>query len=279
MTTIIKKQDYIATLKALKYLLTQLKIDLVENAEMGMTKEDIEGHCIPTVFERVDVIYDVKKALAPFINNKIVYASVPHKLLFKRHHITGRCFMTYSVFSDEEMQPPEPQFASNAMEVPSVSKILTEPFCLLGGRRKFLKRLGIESIVVDITDEQCDRLAIFKQLEKAKVFDDLQKASINANEKLTSIEDSVEDDDSAKEVTETDEKPGAGLIEWLKTISLKELETLVVPPMIPGVNDPMVDEVDDDEIDLGAVGKNKKKLSGPGGAEAPVRLLRQATVH
>ena len=36
---------------------------------------------------------------------------------------------------------------------------------------------------------------------------------------------------------------GAGLIEWLKDISLEDLEAFEIPPIIPGVNDIMLDEV------------------------------------
>ena len=65
---------------------------------------------MPTIFKKVDVIYDFKTAIAPYINSAIVYSQMPHKLVFKRHRVTGRYHMTYAVFSGEPIQPPEPKF-------------------------------------------------------------------------------------------------------------------------------------------------------------------------
>ena len=52
---------------------------------------------------------------------------------------------------------------------------------------------------------------------------------------------------------ESAEDEGAGLIEWLKGISLDDLEAVEVPAIIPGVNDFMNDDVVN-EVD----GKAKK---------------------
>ncbi len=62
---------------------------------------------------------------------------------------------------------------------------------------------------------------------------------------------------------ENDEDPNAGLIEWLKDISLEDLALLEIPPVIPGLNDIMTDDVPDDsfvaEID-DEVGAKRRKM-------------------
>jgi len=66
---------------------------------------------------------------------------------------------------------------------------------------------------------------------------------------------------TAKRVDEggSKEDDGAGLIQWLKGISLEELEALDVPAIIPGVNDVMLDEVIS-EVD-GRTKKSKMRAS------------------
>ena len=49
--------------------------------------------------------------------------------------------------------------------------------------------------------------------------------------------------------SEENEDPHAGLIEWLKAISLEDLAALEIVPIIPGVNDIMIDEVASNEAD------------------------------
>ena len=62
---------------------------------------------------------------------------------------------------------------------------------------------------------------------------------------------------------ENDEDPNAGLIEWLKDISLEDLALLEIPPIIPGLNDIMTDDVPDDAFvaDIGdEVGAKRRKM-------------------
>jgi hypothetical protein len=62
---------------------------------------------------------------------------------------------------------------------------------------------------------------------------------------------------------ENDEDPNAGLIEWLKDISLEDLALLEIPPIIPGLNDIMTDDVPDDSFvaDIGdEVGGKRRKM-------------------
>ena len=77
--------------------------------------------------------------------------------------------------------------------------------------------------------------------------------------RLVDDDGSIQNDDSIEDGAERsppipavpESKPGAGLIEWLKSLTLEQLESLTIPPIIPGVNDIMVDEVGDIEADLG----------------------------
>ena len=60
-----------------------------------------------------------------------------------------------------------------------------------------------------------------------------------------------------------DEDPNAGLIEWLKDISLEDLALLEIPPIIPGLNDIMTDDVPDDAFvaEIGdEVGAKRRKM-------------------
>jgi len=62
---------------------------------------------------------------------------------------------------------------------------------------------------------------------------------------------------------ESDEDPNAGLIEWLKDISLEDLALLEIPPIIPGLNDIMIDDMPDDSFvaDIGdEVGGKRRKM-------------------
>ena len=79
--------------------------------------------------------------------------------------------------------------------------------------------------------------------------------------------DHIEDGNTLVEATmkltvvdeESAEEEGAGLIEWLKGISLDDLEAVEVPAIIPGINDFINDDVVN-EVD-GKVKKSKVKAS------------------
>jgi hypothetical protein len=129
------------------------------------------------VFRKVEIIFDLKKALKPFINKAIIYAQVPHKIVFKRHPHTGRCHMTYAVFSDEPMQPPEPKFNHDHV-YKSIDAIVMKPLCLVGGRKKFLDHLGVPQDVESLTKLQSDTLCTMSLLESGGVFDELQQKVI-----------------------------------------------------------------------------------------------------
>jgi len=126
------------------------------------------------VFRRVEIIFDFKKAIKPVTNKAIMYYQIPHKVLFKRHPHTGRCHMTYAVFSDEPMQPPEPRFDGSTL-CKSVNSVEMKPLCLVGGRAKFLTHLGVPQDVASMSKTQSDTLATMTMLESQGVFDQLQQ--------------------------------------------------------------------------------------------------------
>ena len=131
------------------------------------------------MFRKVDVIFDVKKLLKPFLNKTIVYSQVPHKLLFRRHPYTRRCHMTYAVFSDEPMQPPEPDFRDVEAEVPC-GNINISTFSLVGGRDKFMSEgLGLPKTVCKRSSDQAETMAMVANMEKLSVFSDLHDSSIS----------------------------------------------------------------------------------------------------
>ncbi len=121
------------------------------------------------------MIFDLKNCLKPYINKAVIYAQVPPKVLFKRHPMTGRSHMTYAVFSDEPMQPPEPKF--DHMDAPGVD-IRAIPYCFVGGRSKFLRHLGIEMNAGDMSNAQAQILAVVGRLESEGVFSQLQNDCI-----------------------------------------------------------------------------------------------------
>jgi len=126
------------------------------------------------VFRRVEIIFDFKKAIKPVTNKAIMYYQIPHKVLFKRHPHTGRCHMTYAVFSDEPMQPPEPRFDGSTL-CKSIKSIETKPLCLVGGRAKFLTHLGVPQDAASMSKAQSDTLATMTMLESQGIFDQLQQ--------------------------------------------------------------------------------------------------------
>ena len=136
---------------------------------------------MPTIFKKVDVIYDFKTAIAPYVNSAIVYSQVPHKLVFKRHRVTGRCHMTYAVFSGEPMQPPEPKF-NFVGETPGAD-VLVEPFFHVGGRTSFIQHLGIGQSATELSLDQANTLATMGMLESEGVFDRIQTDSLSERDR------------------------------------------------------------------------------------------------
>ena len=131
------------------------------------------------MFRKVDVIFDVKKLLTPFLNKAIVYSQVPHKLLFQRHPYTRRRHMIYAVFSDEPMQPPEPDFRDVEAEVPC-GNINISTFSLVGGRDKFMSEgLALPKTVCKLSSDQAATMAMVANMEKLSVFSDLHDSSIS----------------------------------------------------------------------------------------------------
>ena len=212
---------------------------------------------------------------------------------------TKRRKMTYAVFSDEPMLPPEPKF--HGLGDINSAPIVWKQHCLVGGREKFLAQLGISTSTAGMSRDAADTLATMGTLESAGVFRDLQASILETKNQrcacfrvfccliitLACLTNRLRDedgtvyhaengDDSSDEEQpqpkrqlrgfeddENDEDPNAGLIEWLKDISLEDLALLEIPPVIPGLNDIMTDDVPDDsfvaEID-DEVGAKRRKM-------------------
>ena len=134
------------------------------------------------VFQRVDVIFDVTTALKGLLNESILYAQVPHKMLFKRHPTTQRCHMVYSVFSDEPLQPPEPVFLDLHAEVPEAN-IAVATFSPVGGREKFMTEgLGLPLTVAKMSPEQAMTMSVVGQLERDGVFSNIIDGALTLRE-------------------------------------------------------------------------------------------------
>ena len=80
--------------------------------------------------------------------------------------------MTYAVFSDEPMLPPEPKF--HGLGDMASAPIVWKQHCLIGGREKFLAQLGISTSTAGMSRDAADTLATMGTLESAGVFRDLQ---------------------------------------------------------------------------------------------------------
>lgn len=72
-------------------------------------------------------------------------------------------------------------------------------------------------------------------------------------------------------LSEGSEDPHAGLIEWLKAISLEALAALEIVPIIPGVNDIMIDEVASNEADQDDMGEEEATRTLVGVGKKPTK--------
>ena len=90
--------------------------------------------------------------------------------------------MTYAVFSDEPMQPPEPKF-DDVKELKSIHRITLKPHCLVGGLAKFLGHLGIPQEVSSLSTTQSETLTTYNLLNSQGVFTGLQHDVLQMKEK------------------------------------------------------------------------------------------------
>jgi hypothetical protein len=90
--------------------------------------------------------------------------------------------MTYAVFSDEPMQPPEPKF-DDVKELKSIHRITLKPHCLVGGLPKFLGHLGIPQEVSSLSATQSETLTTYNLLNRQGVFTALQDDVLQMKEK------------------------------------------------------------------------------------------------
>ena len=131
----------------------------------------------PRVFQQIDVVYDYRKAMEPFLNKKVTNLFTCHSYLFERHPLFNRTHLMYSMFSDQPLKPDhrllaalhtgksEPIF-SNGLDV-------DDNFAFVGGKQKFYDSLQLAKPSHELTEEDAKTFTAVSSLERGGTFHDL----------------------------------------------------------------------------------------------------------
>jgi len=95
LSRLILKTNFIGSPLALENLLLTHNVDR-QLSGIAWTSEE-NRKAFPLLVKKISVVYDMKKALSPFINHQIRFYSIPHMFRFELFH--GVCAMQYALFS------------------------------------------------------------------------------------------------------------------------------------------------------------------------------------
>jgi hypothetical protein len=132
-------------------------IALMEHVvKRAFTKEG--KHKNPAVVEQITVVYDMKTALAPFINTDIKFYSIPHRFLFSKPRGIGRAIMQYQIYTPvlgDNWLPKLPVVIDDSIR--HDGEIVPTHFGLIGGRQSLMEHPSIsKSKNTDCDDTGCD---------------------------------------------------------------------------------------------------------------------------
>lgn len=107
LARLIWQSHFIGSPLALEYLISKH----LDDSNLSGPSWDTGGEtkkAKPLLVRKISIVYDLKKALAPLINNKIKYYPIPHRFRFEKYHCV--CAMQYSLFSThKELLPFRPE--------------------------------------------------------------------------------------------------------------------------------------------------------------------------
>lgn len=147
-------------------------IALMEHVvKRAFTKEG--KHKNPAVVEQISVVYDIKTALAPFINTSIKFYSIPHRFLFSKPRGIGRAIMQYQIYTTglEDKWLPKIPICADDSSFPD-GEIIPTHFGFVGGRQSMMEHPIVSGNSPDSDDavlgakpakpvlEACENLAI-----------------------------------------------------------------------------------------------------------------------
>jgi hypothetical protein len=190
----------------------------------------------PSVFKKIEMIYDVKSAFDVIKNKKIKRGFFPHCYQFQRHKRTGRAHTTYRLFSDHPVLPPE---IDGSHEPAYIEEIFIPDFAAQGGRKNFFSEMGLGKAAMDLTEGEAQLGSVVKNMEAMGVFDELQNNALSHQE-MGSLGEEVDEAVMVgkKRPSSSDDDIYKGLLCWIKQgTTIEELEYMVVEPIIPGEND------------------------------------------
>ena len=135
-----------------------LQADFNSNLSGSNKEKRIEK---PLLVKNISVVYDMKKALEPLINKKIIYYPIPHKFVFEMFHSV--CTMQYSIFSTHSVLLPRRPIIIPDFELPQSMDVTLEFLSLVGGKVQFAKECGLEDIsnVFDNGNNNSFRVSLF----------------------------------------------------------------------------------------------------------------------
>lgn len=100
-----------------------------------------EAHKNPSICRQIQIVYDVKKMLDPYINHNIKYFQFPHVFTFTA--VGGKAIMQYKMFSNhDEWLPKKPQnfdFNQPSLEAIALEEITKK------NKEQFLRNNKLES--------------------------------------------------------------------------------------------------------------------------------------
>jgi hypothetical protein len=240
-STVVHNSNFIASPIALRHLLTSLH-------------QYSETYTRPSVFRKIEVIYDVKKAFLPLLNRKINKGFFPHCYKFQRHKKLMRAHTLYRLFSDHEEMPPD---VDGSHEASYVEEIDVPEFGCVGGKKNFFHGLGLNKSAMDMTTEEAELAGVVKDMEAHGVFDEMQDIALTLQ--ATNISKCMDEEVQDESVTLHAKKKRAatasdsqfkGLLCWVRRgTTIDDLEAMQVDTIVPGENDRFVERTEGSTVD------------------------------
>ena len=139
--------DFIGSPLALEYLLAGQEMNYTLSGEClnkaSTSAGGTSSHVKPLLAKKISVVYNLKGAFKPLMNNNIKYYSIPHH--FKFHKIFGVTAMQYSMYSGQELLPKPPDCLSDFNETDDSLDISFRTLDLVGGEDRLMRECGIDT--------------------------------------------------------------------------------------------------------------------------------------
>jgi hypothetical protein len=195
----------------------------------------------PAVVREINVVYDMKEALKPYINPDIKNYQIPH--VFKLFRVCDKAVMQYKQFSTPEERPWLPRLpASTVLPTASSGRIVIEPNAPVGGEAELRDAIVGNTLVRNLNQSQVERVQSLLSGPVTQAIEEVERVSTRQLvERLRAQEEgdqlppqqpqvSLGDVEAAMTLSSRNDE---GYIFWLVTANKPPLADLAPRPVLP----------------------------------------------